>query len=109
VFERLELTVVDYFNCFEVPAGREEAFLERFRAVNAYMVRKPGYLSHQLCRSLGTDASFRFINHAVWESPEQFQAAHDEGFRALLADPAWREFTAQGALYEVVHEGSASY
>lgn len=99
--------MIPFINCFEVPADSEETFLSLWREVNAYMVVKPGYISHQLHRSLTPDARFRFINFALWESPEHWSAAHDDGFRALLANPEWRPFTTIPALYEVVHAGSA--
>ncbi len=96
-----------FINCFEVPAGSEEAFLSLWQEVNAYMISKPGYISHQLHRSLAPGARFRFINYALWESPEHWSAAHDAGFRALVAGPEWRPFTTTPALYEVVHAGPA--
>lgn len=101
--------MIPFVNCFEVPGGQEDAFLALWREVNAYMAGKPGYVSHQLHRSLLPEARFRFVNYALWESVEHWQAAHDEGFRQLLADPAWRSFTSTGALYEVVHEGAAAH
>jgi heme-degrading monooxygenase HmoA len=98
---------VPFVNCFEVPAGREDAFMALWGEVNAYMAAKPGYLSHWLHRSLSPDARYRFINYVQWETPELWEAAHDDGFRRLVSDPRWREFTTTPALYEVVHEGHA--
>jgi hypothetical protein len=48
---------------------------------------------------------FRFVNVARWASVEDFNAAHDEGFRALVSQPAWTDFRSLPGLYEVVHEG----
>ena len=96
---------VTLVNCFEVPAGREEEFFSLWRQVNAYMRNKKGYLGHKLHRSLAPDARYRFVNVAQWASPAEFQAAHDEGFRALVQQPAWEPFTSTPALYEVVDEG----
>jgi heme-degrading monooxygenase HmoA len=96
-----------FVNCFEVPAGRDEQFLSLFREVNTYMQAKPGYLSHRLHRSLAPDARYRFVNYAVWASPEAWRAAHDDGFRALVTQAAWKDFTTTNALYEVIHEGGA--
>ena len=94
-------------NCFEIPAGREEEFFAMWQQVNAYMQRKKGYLEHKLHRSLAPDARYRFVNVARWASLEEFNAAHDEGFRALVTKPAWASFPAFPTMYEVVHEGKA--
>lgn len=99
------MAVVTLVNCFEVPAGREEEFFSLWQQVNAYMRTKKGYLGHKLHRSLAPDARYRFVNVAQWASPADFQAAHDEGFRALVQQPAWADFTSTPSLYEVVHEG----
>jgi heme-degrading monooxygenase HmoA len=94
--------MVEFVNCFEVPAGGEDAFFAVWQQVNAYMTGKPGYLGHQLFRSLSPDATFRFVNHARWESADAWKAAHDESFRALVRNAP---FTSTPALYEVVHTG----
>jgi heme-degrading monooxygenase HmoA len=99
--------MVQFFNCFEVPGGRDEEFVTLWLEVNAYLKNKPGYVSHQLHRALA-DARFRFLNHAVWDSAEHWRNAHDEGFRALVSRPQWAPFPSVPALYEVVHEGSAA-
>ena len=97
--------MVRLINCFEVPDGRDEQFLARFRDVNAYMVGKPGYIAHQLHQSLTAQARFRFVNYVEWESSEHLAAARDDRYgelvRAVLADG----FTSTHALYEVVHQG----
>jgi heme-degrading monooxygenase HmoA len=98
---------VTLINAFEVPAGREPEFLGLWQQVNAYMQTKPGYLRHALHRALTPEASFRFINVAQWASRAQFDAAHDEGFRALVGQPSWAPFRYHPFLYEVVHEGHA--
>jgi len=95
---------VTLINSFEVPAGREEEFFSMWKQVNTYMRAKPGYLEHKLHRSLTPDAKFRFVNVARWESLEQFNAAHDEGFRALVTNTDWAAFIPHPVLYEVVHQ-----
>ena len=97
--------MVHFVNCFEVPQGQEQTFFQLWRDVNAYMATKPGYVSHRLHRSLDPGARFRFVNYAQWESREQFQAAHDDGFHQLLANPQWQDFVPTGGLYEAVHDG----
>jgi heme-degrading monooxygenase HmoA len=98
---------VTLINCFEIPAGREDEFFALWQQVNAYMKTKPGYLSHRLYRALSSDASFRFINVAHWASVENFQAAHDEGFRQIVSQPAWAAFQHRAFVYEPVHQGGA--
>ena len=98
--------MVQFVNCFEVPAGREDEFFTMWLEVNAYMKQKPGYVSHRLLRSLSPEAGFRFVNYADWESAPQWTAAHDDGFRSLMRRPEWRDFRSTPALYEVVHEGA---
>jgi heme-degrading monooxygenase HmoA len=95
---------VTFINCFEVPAGREEEFFGLWRDVNQYMRQKPGYLSHRLHRSIQPGSRFGFVNVVQWQSPETWEAAHDDGFRALVEQPAWKDFPPSGALFEVANE-----
>ena len=99
---------VPFINCFQVPAGREEVFFALWKKVNAYMQNQPGYVSHELHRSLAPDAHFRFVNYVLWESVDAWKAAHDEGFFALVNVPEWKEFTTTSALYEIVHTGGTA-
>ena len=99
------MATVTLVNCFEIPAGREDEFFELWQQVNTYMQSKPGYVGHKLHRSLAPDARSRFVNVAEWASAQDFQAAHDDGFRALVNQPGWAAFRHFPALYEVVHEG----
>jgi heme-degrading monooxygenase HmoA len=99
--------MVTLVNCFEIPAGREDEFFTLWQRVNGYMRAKPGYLGHKLHRSLAPDARFRFVNVAQWESQAHFDAAHDNGFRALVSGPEWGPFRPFPTQYEVVHEGKA--
>jgi heme-degrading monooxygenase HmoA len=98
------METVTLINCFEVAAGKEDEFFRLWQQVNDYMRRQPGYLWHKLHRSLAPGAPYRFVNIAHWASAAHFHAAHDEGFRALVGQPAWAAFPYHPALYEVVHE-----
>lgn len=98
---------VTLINRFQVPAGREEEFLALWQQVNDYMRKKRGYIGHRLHRSLAPDAEYRFINVAEWVSQDDFNAAHDDCFRALVAQAAWRGFPSSPAFYEVVHQGTS--
>ncbi len=98
---------VTFVNLFEVPAGSDADFRDRWEAVNDYMRRKDGYLNHALHRALAPDARYRYVNVGQWESPQHWRDAHDEGFRALLAAPEWASYPSTPALFDVVHSGSA--
>ena len=62
-------------NVFEVPEGRDEEFLTGWEEAKQFMEQQPGYVSTALHRSLDPSARFRYVNVAVWERPEDFQAA----------------------------------
>jgi heme-degrading monooxygenase HmoA len=97
---------VTFINCFEVAPDADADFLARWKEVNAYMRGQTGYLSHALHRSLGADARYRFVNVVQWSNAEEFEAAHDDGFRALVtADYPYRYVP---ALFEVIDTGAAA-
>lgn len=87
-------------NVFEVPAGRDEEFLQGWAAARDFMQRQPGYVSTRLHRSLDPSAGFRFINVAEWETPAAFQAAvnHPDFVELRNATP----FAHHPSLYEVI-------
>ena len=93
-----------FINCFEVPAGRDEEFLAMWNAVNHYMRGKPGFISNRLHRANMPNARFRFVNYVQWRTVDDWRAAHDDGFRAMIDKPEWRDFTFTGATYDVVLE-----
>ncbi|MBA3914784.1 MAG: antibiotic biosynthesis monooxygenase [Acidobacteriales bacterium] len=101
------MSAVTLVNCFEVAPGREEEFLALWRQVNNYMRRKEGYLNHRLHRSLSPGARYRFVNIAQWASVEDFNAAHDHHFRAMVMKPEWAAFPSTPALYDVADEAEA--
>jgi heme-degrading monooxygenase HmoA len=104
-YQEKRMASVTLVNCFKVPAGREDEFFGLWQRVNAYMQTKRGYLEHKLHRAAASDSPFQFVNVACWESAGDFYAAHDDGFRALVNQPEWKEFHSQPGLYEVIHEG----
>ncbi len=101
------MSAVTLINCFEVPAGREDEFFANFQQINAHMRAKKGYISHKMHRSLAPDARYRFINVVQWASLEDFKAAHDSNFLAMVNRPEWADFRSTPVVCEVVHEGSA--
>lgn len=103
--KEVETVSTRFINLFEVAPGEDGRFMNLWQQINGYMAAKPGYRNHRLHRALSGEARFRYINYAEWDSVEDWQKAHDDGFRALVADPAWAEFTSTPILCEVVHEG----
>ena len=87
-------------NVFEVPEGRDEEFLAGWEVGKRFMERQPGYVSTALHRSLDPTARFRYINVAVWEQSEDFQAAlqHPEFVALREATP----FAHYPSVYTVV-------
>ena len=80
-----------------------------WKGVDAYMLRKPRYVGHQLHRAMADNARFRFANFGLWDSADHWQNAHDEGFRATLSQPEWAQFTSTPALHDLVDEGGSVY
>ena len=76
-----------FINCLVVAPGDEAAAFAVWSEVNRYMVAKPGYRWHRLHRRLRDDAPFGFVNVVRWDTVGAWEAAHDEGFRALTARP----------------------
>ena len=93
---------VTLINPFEVPAGKEEDFVQRWKRAADYLRQQEGFVSTRLHQSLDPQAAFRFVNLAVWESAEHFQRA--------LGTPEFQElargmpFSGHPALYRVISE-----
>jgi heme-degrading monooxygenase HmoA len=89
-------------NAFEVPEGQDEAFLAGWEESRKIMARQPGYVSTRLHQSLDPEARFRYVNVAVWESPQAFQAALES--RDFTANRERVPFTNYPSLYSVIRE-----
>lgn len=87
-------------NAFEVPAGEDETFLVHWERARDFLRSQAGYLSTRLHRSLSPAADFRFVNVALWESPQAFQAATEQPEFINASIP----FPFHASLYEVVRE-----
>ena len=93
---------VTLINPFEVPAGKEDEFVERWKQAAEYLRQREGFVSTRLHQSLDPHAPFRFINVAVWESAEYFRQA--------MSTPEFQElagampFSSHPALYQVINE-----
>jgi len=69
----MSLTLV---NLFTVPAGEEDAFEARFKAVCEKLGGMPGFEGTELHRNAGVgDQSYAFVNIAKWESAEAWREA----------------------------------
>jgi heme-degrading monooxygenase HmoA len=75
-------------NLFTLDAADEPGFLATWQEDAAFMQRQPGFISTQLHRALGPNATY--LNHAVWESTEAFTAAfsHPEFLSKLAGYPS---------------------
>jgi heme-degrading monooxygenase HmoA len=91
-----------FINAFEVPEGQDEEFLAAWEEGRRFMEQQPGYVSTALHRSLDPTAQFRYVNIAVWESPEAFFAAvvHPE----FVAYRARFPFAHHPSVYTVIRE-----
>jgi heme-degrading monooxygenase HmoA len=93
---------VTLINSFGVDPRRDETFEALWTQTSAYFRRQPGFVGLRLHRAVSPDATYRYVNVAVWESAAQFAAAHaTEEFRQVVGQPGWREFPSSPTLFEV--------
>ena len=93
---------VTLMNTFQVPEGREDAFLRMWKESSEYFRRWPGFLSLRLHRSV-TPGVNQFVNVARWASDAAYRAPHGtDEFRQLVGSEGWREFPSSPVLYDVV-------
>ncbi|MGW4382451.1 antibiotic biosynthesis monooxygenase family protein [Kitasatospora sp. NPDC004531] len=69
-------------NCFSVPAGQGDLFLERWKDNVQAMAKQPGFIRSRMFRSLDPNAMVSFINFAWWGSGEALHEARK--------NPEWR-------------------
>jgi heme-degrading monooxygenase HmoA len=100
---------VTLINSFEVPAGREAAFVAQWHALAAWFRTQPGYVANRLHRAVSPGAANQFVNVVQWRSEADYQAAHRApAFLASVRAAEWREFPNHPALYQVAFEASAA-
>jgi len=93
---------VTLINSFVVDPRRDEAFEALWTQTSVYFRGRPGFVGLRLHRAVSPDATYRYVNVAVWESAAQFAAAHaTEEFRQVVGQPGWREFPSSPTLFEV--------
>lgn len=97
--------VVTYINLFEVPAGKEDAFVGFYHRVNDYLRDKPGYVGNTMHRARDAAARYAFINVVQWDSEEGHRAALDDGYVALVRSPEAMQIglTFMPAYYDAIH------
>ena len=89
-------------NPFEVPEDQEAEFLARWQEAADYLRRQDGFVSTRLHAGLDPGARFRFVNVAVWRTPEHFrQAVGTEAFARIARR---MPFGGSPALYRVAAE-----
>jgi heme-degrading monooxygenase HmoA len=87
---------------FEVPAGRDEAFLQGWNVVVEHLRHAPGVLSTQLFESLDPQTKFRFVAVTEWESSLLYEAFRSQANKALEALRRAMPYAAYPASYSVV-------
>jgi len=106
------MSTVVLINPFVVPAGQEEEFLKRWREATEHPRHAPGFVSTRLHKSLDSQAKFRFVNVAEWESPQHFQAAmRAEAFQEIarrMPSPPLRRSTVSSPKRENFYHNRAS-
>ena len=87
-------------NAFDVPAEADESsFIDPWRRVHDFMVRREGHRGARLLRRVGP-ADFRFVTIALWESEQAFvDAIQDPVFGEVVADMPYEAHT---GVYELI-------
>jgi heme-degrading monooxygenase HmoA len=94
---------VTLMNRFAVRPERDEAFHELWTETSKYFRAQPGFVSLRLHRAVSSDAEYRWVNVATWESEAHFRAAHaTDEFRRVVTRPGWEEFPSAPMLFEVM-------
>jgi heme-degrading monooxygenase HmoA len=100
---------VTLMNRFRVAPEHDDTFLALWTRTSQYFREQPGFVSLRLHRAVSTDAEYRWVNVANWDSEEHFRAAHtSEKFRAAVTLPGWEKFPSSPMLYQVVTQASAA-
>jgi heme oxygenase (mycobilin-producing) len=96
---------VTLMNRFAVLPERDDVFHALWTETSKYFMAQPGFVSLRLHRAVSSDAEYRWVNVANWESEGHFRAAHGtEEFRRVVTQPGWAEFPSSPTLFEVVTE-----
>lgn len=66
-------------NAIEVPAESIDQFISDWKSDMDFMIRQRGFVTGVLHRSLQSDARFRFVNVARWETQSDWRSAMAAG------------------------------
>ncbi len=73
-------------NRFRIAPGREEDFVEIWRARDSHLEGVPGFKAFHLLRGPGDESGTLFASHSIWESRSAFEAwTRSEAFRKAHA------------------------
>ena len=89
-------------NPIEVQAAEEEQFLSIWQTAAEHMRHAPGFRSLRLHKSVDSQAKFRFVNVAEWESAQQWQEAVRTQPARITEVMREKWPTAYPALYQVI-------
>jgi heme oxygenase (mycobilin-producing) len=94
---------VTLMNRFAVSPERDQAFHALWTKTSEYFRAQPGFVSLRLHRAVSSEAEYRWVNVATWESEAHFRAAHNTAeFRRVVTQPGWAEFPSSPMLFQVV-------
>lgn len=88
-------------NPFVVPADKLAETIAMWEQARDFLQQEPGYISTALHQSLASDAQYRLINVAQWESAEAYMAATKK-MRAEADLPQIEGVRSSPGLYTVV-------
>jgi len=73
-------------NRFKIALGREQDFIDMWKARESYLDQVPGFVSFNMLQG-PTNAEFAlFVSHSVWENRQAFEAwTHSDAFRKAHA------------------------
>jgi len=93
---------VQLINPFVVPADKEEEFLKAWNETSQVVSAQPGFVETYLHRNVGGgDGTFQYVDVAIWESAEAWDATHGSHTPGEESIPGVEEHP--GIFEEVVH------
>ena len=95
---------VTLINVFSVPRGKEEEFVQWWKAVKVDITKKPGFISGKFHRSIKANSKFNFINVAIWENEDVYWKAYEQSVTPMKAKLEQLGVEMVPALYDVVFE-----
>ena len=101
-------TIIREITSFEVPEGRDEAFLQAWNVIADQMRHAWGAQTIQMHESLDPQTKFRSVAVTEWESLLHYQAARNQLSRAFENLRRIMPFAAYPAAYRVVVSAVAS-